>query len=106
MLESVSVKSEETFEYFCNVLLLLLGTFSTSASALAMIKFMVFTTLKFYFISFIVLFYNNTSNINDFVYFTILFKYLLLLFFIFLFFYFFSLSLCLSPSLSLSSMKQ
>ena len=103
MLESVSVKSEETFEYFCNVLLLLLGTFSTSASALAMIKFMVFTTLKFYFISFIVLFYNNTSNINDFVYFTILFKYLLLLFFIF---YFFSLSLCLSPSLSLSSMKQ
>ena len=101
MLESVSVKSEETFEYFFNVLLLLLGTFSTSASALAMIKFMVFTTLKFYFISFIVLFYNNTSNINDFVYFTILFKYLLLLLLLL-----FSLSLCLSPSLSLSSTKQ
>ena len=35
MLESVLVKSEETSEYFCNVLLLLLGTFSTLALALA-----------------------------------------------------------------------
>ena len=96
MLESVSVKSEETFEYFCNVLLLLLGTFSTSASALAMIKFMVFTTLKFYFLSFIVLFYNNTSNINDFVYFTILFKYFFFFFFFFFRCLFVSLPLCLS----------
>ena len=35
MLESVLIKSEETSEYFYNVLLLLLGTFSTLASALA-----------------------------------------------------------------------
>ena len=48
MLESVSVKFEETSEYFCNVLLLLLGTFSTLALALAFDCDKIFSFFSFF----------------------------------------------------------